>query len=73
MNKFIKARFKSSCSQTGTIIKKGDNILFDTNTKKVFCEQSEKYQSELECVNVASCVQANEDAYFDDFCQRNNI
>lgn len=73
MNKFITASFRSSCCQTGAMIKKGDDILYDTHTKEVFCRESERYKSELDAVNTASYVRANEESSFDDFCRKNNI
>lgn len=73
MDKFIKAKFKSVCSETGNKINKGDSILFDTVTHKVFCSASKRFKSEHERVSTVSYVQAQEDAYFDNFCQRNGI
>lgn len=73
MNKFITARFNSSCCQTGAVIKKGNDILYDTHTKEVFCRESGRYKSELDAAHTASYIRANEEAYFDDFCRENNI
>mgnify|MGYP007056311017 CR=1 FL=1 len=73
MDKFIKAKFKSVCAETGNKINKGDSILFDTATHEVFCSTSKRYKSEHERVSTMSYVQAQEDAYFDNFCQRNGI
>jgi hypothetical protein len=73
MNKFITAKFKGSCAQTGAVIKKGGPILYDTYTKEVFCRESGRYKSELDAANTASYIRENEEAYYDDFCRKNNI
>ncbi len=73
MVKFIEARFSSTCAETGKPIRKHDSILYDTVTKKVYCSRSKAYQNEAERKSTANMVQANEDAYYDNFCQTNNI
>lgn len=71
--RFITAKFASQCKETGSKIKKGDAILYNPNTKEVFCSKSKTYQDEHENRSTADYIQAQEDAYFDNFCQRNNI
>ena len=73
MNKFLNSKFKGVCNETGKSIAKGAPILFDTANRKVYCSDSTKYKSELECVQTAAYVQAQEDAYFDNFCIINGI
>ncbi len=73
MNKFLKSKFKGVCNETGKPIAKGDVILFDTVTHNVYCSDSTKYKSEWECKQTAAYIQAQEDAYFDNFCIRNGI
>ncbi len=71
--RFITAKFNSQCHETGAKIKKGDPILYDPYLKKAYCKASKKYEAERERQNVTGYVQAQEDAYFDNFRQRNNI
>ena len=71
--RFITAKFNSQCHETGAKIKKGDFILYDPNIKKAYCKASKKYQEQNEPDPAAGTIQANEDAYFDNWCQRNNI
>lgn len=73
MMKFITARFSSKCAETNTTINKGDNILYDAHTKKVYCSRSAKYQDEAEQQSIASYIQGQEEACFDNFCNKNNI
>lgn len=73
MMKFITARFSSKCAETKTTINRGDNILYDTYTKKVYCSRSAKYQDEAEQQSIASYIQSQEDARSDHFCMNNNI
>lgn len=47
--------------------------MFDTVSRNVFCSTSEKYKSEKELIETAAYIQAQEDAYFDNFCQANGI
>lgn len=73
MNKFIQAKFKGICHETGKTIAKGDSILYNTDTKKAYSSESSMYKKAYECTQDAYYVQAQEDAYFDNFCQRNGI
>lgn len=68
---FIQAKFKSTCAETGKPIAKGSKIFWSKATGKVYCESSEKYQSERDATNVKSYVQAQEDAYFDNWYSNN--
>jgi hypothetical protein len=70
---FINAKFKSKCVETDAIIAKGENCLFDRANKKVYCRSSKKYTQEEETANTRSFIEAQENAYFDNFCQTNNI
>jgi hypothetical protein len=73
MNKFMISKFKSVCQETGKVISKGEYILYDTASRKAYSSQSKKYQSEQECVQTAAYIQAQEDAYFDNFCNKYGI
>ena len=70
MGKFITARFKSQCAETGKTIKAGESIYFDG---KAYSMESKVYIDRKETNQTFAHVKANEDAYFDNFCSRNNI
>lgn len=73
--RIIAAKFSSKCAETGKKIKKGDKILYNYDTKKAYSMESGAAQKLVGPADpdLAKFVQANEDAYFDNFCQRNNI
>lgn len=73
MEKFITARFKGKCAETAAKITKGDSILYDTETRKVYSSRSGRYKDAIENRSTAACVQAQEEAYYDDFCRKYNI
>ena len=66
------AKFDSKCGQTGNQIKKGDHIYYVPG-RAAFCSESKVYQDQKEQEQTAAHVQANEDAFFDNFSLRNNI
>jgi hypothetical protein len=70
---FINAKFSSTCAETGAAIAKGENCLYDRVNKKVYCRSSKKYQEHQETENTSSFIEAQENAYFDNFCEKNNI
>lgn len=79
---YIIARYKSKCAETGKIIKKGDNCLHDASNKVVYhmdSQKAKKWQenelnSESESHRQAGIMaQAEQEAGFDNFCQRNGI
>lgn len=74
---FITAKFSSKCAKTGRTIKKGDPIAYDRAGKKAYCQHSHSYSAGApirgEVDSLADYVQAQEDAYFDNFCQQNGI
>lgn len=74
--KKITARFNSKCTQTGATIRKGEQMLYDYSSKKCYCQTSETYKKfnsdeEQDARNVSGVIQAQEEAYFDNFYQRN--
>ncbi|MDG1950043.1 MAG: hypothetical protein P8J32_04505 [bacterium] len=71
--KFIKAKFNSTCAETGKQIKKGEMIFYAFAQKKAYCGTSKVYNSEAEHQATAQFIQAEQEAYFDNFCQVNNI
>jgi hypothetical protein len=64
--KKITAKFASKCSASGLPIKKGETIWYDTDSKKVY-----KDGKQPEINQDALHVQANEDAYFDNWYAKN--
>jgi len=70
MGRFITARFKSQCAETGKTINKGESIYFDG---KAYCVDSKAYMDRKEANQTFAYITANENAYFDNFCSRNNI
>jgi hypothetical protein len=66
----IKAKFNSKCAETGAQIKKGDNMLYDPNTKKCYSKISDTCRKFLDD---SENIQDPGEQYFDNFCQRNNI
>ena len=70
---FINAKSTSKCAETGATIAKGESCLYDRVNKKVYCRSSEKYLQEEETAKTSSFIESQENAYFDNFCQTNNI
>ena len=70
--KKITAKFNSQCAETGTRIKKGDSMFYDYSNKKCYSVNSQKAKS-IETDNDSNFIQAQEDAFFDNFCHNNNI
>lgn len=64
------SKFASNCAETGTKIKKGDTIYFDG---KAYSSYSNKFKELKELDQLAKYIQAQENAYFDNFCLKNNI
>ncbi len=71
--KFITAKFTSKCNENGSIVNKGDKVYYVFATKKVYSSSSNRFNAEGETLDTANMVQANEDSYYDNFCQNNNI
>ena len=72
MGKFMDAKFNSVCGQTGKSIKKGDSVYYIPG-RGAFHDSSAIYQDNRENSETAGHVKAQEEAYFDNFCQKNNI
>lgn len=70
---FINAKFKSKCAETGAAIAKGENCLYDRASKKVYCRSSKKYQGQQVADGTSSYIEAQENAYYDNFCLANSI
>jgi len=65
--RLIIAKFDSTCAETGVKLKKGDTIIYDSDTKKAYSLTSntaKKNQDEAECKSTADYIQAQEEAYF---------
>ena len=71
MKKII-AKFNSRCAETGKTIKKGESMLYDYSSKKCYCLSSEKMKNFGTDIDPAvGMIQANEDAYFDNWYAAN--
>jgi hypothetical protein len=70
MGKFIESKFKGICFETSKPIKKGQLIYFDG---KAYSEASKVYKENKESIETLAHILANENAYFDNFCLKNNI
>lgn len=78
MKKVIIARFNSKCAGTGKAIRKGTSMLYDTVSKKCYHKDSKAYDEHENGTSksfdpAAGMIQANEDAYFDNWAQANGI
>ncbi len=67
------AKFNSVCAETGKKIRKGDSMLYDKTTRKCYTTDSNAAKNESERQSLMSYVDAQENAYFDNFCRANNI
>ena len=66
------AKFNSICAASGRRIKKGDRMYYDSMNKKCY-HIDHKPTNEDSDFGLAQTIQANEEAYFDNFCLANNI
>lgn len=71
--KKITAKFNSKCAETGKAIRKGEAMYYDYSAKKCYCMESNTVAKFTEPDPAYGMIQANEEAYFDNFCQQNNI
>lgn len=71
--KKITAKFNSTCAETSKRIAKGENMLYDYASKKCYSTASNAFNNHGIDTNTRDMIQANEDAYFDNFCYNNNI
>jgi hypothetical protein len=77
--KMINAKFRSKCAETGKTIYKGDICFYDYQYKQVFHPSADivkirqSQANEREADSTRQTIQAQENAYFDNFCQQNNI
>ena len=70
MGKFMQSKFASNCAETSAKIKKGESIYYNG---KSYSSSSKTYQNAKENEQTSSYIQAQENAYFDNFCYSNNI
>jgi hypothetical protein len=77
--KMINAKFRSKCAETGKTIYKGDICFYDYQYKQVFHPSADiikirqSQANEREADSTRQTIEAQENAYFDNFCQQNNI
>ena len=68
----ITAKFTSTCPATGMTIRKGSPCLYDPSLRKAYHPSAKDSLTKV-VDDMAAYVQAEQDAYFDSFCQANNI
>lgn len=67
--KLLTAKFNSKCNATGQRINKGDQMYYDYAERKVYCKS---YIDQVnECYNTKQFIEAQENAYFDNFISLN--
>ena len=74
--KMINAKFRSKCAETGKTIYKGDICFYDYQYKQVFHPSADIVkirQSQADEADSTRQTIQEENAYFDNFCQQNNI
>jgi hypothetical protein len=70
MLKIITAKFSSKCHASGKRLKKGDTIVYDVSSKLVYHPNHSPSQM---VTDDGRYIREQEEAYFDNFCQANNI
>ena len=71
MKKII-AKFNSKCALTSKPIKKGEQMYYDYLTRKCYHITINVDQVNIDD-NLSDLIEAQENAYFDNFCINNNI
>lgn len=66
----MNSKFASVCAENGTKIKKGDPIYYDG---KAYSSISSKYKELKELDQLSQYIIDQQNAYFDNFCLKNNI
>lgn len=65
MSKFIISRFNTTCAETNKKINEGEIIFYDSQTNKVFCKDSNRYNNEACALSTDEYIQAQENAYYE--------
>ena len=72
--KTINAKYNSVCAETSCKIKKGERMVYDYSTRKCYAIGSSKAIAFINDKDDAGdMIEAEQEAYFDNFCQNNNI
>ncbi len=75
--KKITAKFASDCAETGKRILRGETMYYNYKTRQCYCMASNKAKEiegiDKECIDTANYIQAQENAYFDNFCQNDRM
>jgi hypothetical protein len=61
--KLITTKYPAKCAETLRNIGRNQVALFDPASKKVYCQESNKYIEFIEAINVKKYIQAQEDAF----------
>lgn len=65
MSKFMISRFNTTCAETNKKISKGEIIFYDSQIKKGFCKDSNRYNNEAHAMSTDEYIQAQENAYYE--------
>lgn len=75
--KFMDAKYKGTCTETEQKFNKGASIYYDG--KNAYCEDSNRYREEKElkeatkeATDTANLIQAQEDAFYDNFSEQDS-
>lgn len=71
--KFMKSKVMGTCAETGKFILKGHDIFYSFSERKAYSSVSKRYKVEHDAACTGAYIQAQDEAYFDNFCWANNI
>lgn len=69
--KFMRSKFQNYCTETAQKIFKGDPIYLKNG--RPYCQYSNEYKQAKETKDTTNLIEAEQSAYFDNFCLINNI
>mgnify|MGYP000940780020 CR=1 FL=1 len=67
------AKYPGRCGLTGKPIRKGEEMYYNTRTRQVYTIEAWDDRMKDQPDPAAAMIQAEQDAYFDTWCQANNI
>lgn len=67
------ARFNSVCAASGRRIKKGDRMHYDSTNKKCYHIDHKPNEDNGIDWGLAQTIEAEQSAFYDNFCRANNI
>lgn len=63
--RIINTKYPGKCAETLRNIGRNELALFDPASKKLYCQDSNKYCEFIEAINVKKYIQAQEDAFIE--------